>query len=299
MDEPFTGLDPVNLALLREAFVELRDEGRTIVFSTHQMEAAEALCESLAIVDHGRVVAGGTLAEVKRASRARTVRLGVAGETMPDWLASVCPASRPSGPGAGFAEIELDAGRRARGVLAGGARARRAGDPLRGRRAVARGGLHRARRPPGRRRRGDPRHDVPAIADADADAPGRRGRRLMARRDPLLPNAGIVARREYRDRVRSPLFLASTVLLMVLALASRWRPIAIRYLDRQTRRPASRSSPRTTSLPRGRRRHRQPAEHPAARRGPATWQTPFVDRARADAADAAGAARERRRWTAS
>ena len=59
MDEPFTGLDPVNLALLREAFVELRDEGRTIVFSTHQMEVAEALCESLAIVDRGRVVAIG------------------------------------------------------------------------------------------------------------------------------------------------------------------------------------------------------------------------------------------------
>ena len=83
MDEPFTGLDPVNLALLREAFVELRDEGRTIVFSTHQMEAAEALCESLAIVDGGRVVAAGTLAELKRDSRARTIRLGVAGETMP------------------------------------------------------------------------------------------------------------------------------------------------------------------------------------------------------------------------
>ena len=60
MDEPFTGLDPVNLILLREAFMELRDRGRTLVFSTHQMEAAEALCESVAIVDHGRLVAGGT-----------------------------------------------------------------------------------------------------------------------------------------------------------------------------------------------------------------------------------------------
>ena len=71
MDEPFTGLDPVNLALLRDAFIELRDEGRTIVFSTHQMEIAEALCESLVIVDHGRLVASGTLTELKRASRAR------------------------------------------------------------------------------------------------------------------------------------------------------------------------------------------------------------------------------------
>jgi ABC-2 type transport system ATP-binding protein len=106
MDEPFTGLDPVNLALLREAFVELRDQGRTIVFSTHQMEAAEALCETLAIVDHGRVVASGTLAEVKRASRTRTVRLGVAGETMPGWLAGL-PGVTAMRPGAGFAELEL------------------------------------------------------------------------------------------------------------------------------------------------------------------------------------------------
>ena len=56
MDEPFTGLDPVNVMLLREAFLELRDRGRTVVFSTHQMEVAEALCESVAIVDRGRMV---------------------------------------------------------------------------------------------------------------------------------------------------------------------------------------------------------------------------------------------------
>ena len=56
----------------------------------------------------------------------------------------------------------------------------------------------------------------------------------MAGRDPLFPNAGIVARREYRDRVRSPLFVASTVILMGLAMLVALAPIAIRYLDRQT-----------------------------------------------------------------
>jgi ABC-2 type transport system permease protein len=55
----------------------------------------------------------------------------------------------------------------------------------------------------------------------------------MGRRDPLLPNAAIVARREYRDRVRSPLFLVSTVILMGLAVAVALTPITIRYLDRQ------------------------------------------------------------------
>ena len=53
----------------------------------------------------------------------------------------------------------------------------------------------------------------------------------MARRDPLLPNAAIVARREYRDRVRSPLFLVSTVILMALAIAVALAPIALRYAD--------------------------------------------------------------------
>jgi ABC-2 type transport system ATP-binding protein len=117
MDEPFTGLDPVNLALLREAFVELRDEGRTIVFSTHQMEAAEALCESVAIVDQGRVVAGGTLSDLKRTSQARTVRLGVAGETMPAWLGAV-PGVLAMRPGAGFAELELAPGTEPTAILA-------------------------------------------------------------------------------------------------------------------------------------------------------------------------------------
>ncbi len=117
MDEPFTGLDPVNLALLREAFVELRDAGRTIVFSTHQMEAAEALCEAVAIVDRGRVVAGGSLADLKRRSRARTVRLGVEGEVLPTWLTSIdgVAAVRPA---AGSAELELRPGIEPRDVLA-------------------------------------------------------------------------------------------------------------------------------------------------------------------------------------
>ena len=61
MDEPFTGLDPVNVAILREAFLELREQGKTLIFSTHQMETVEALCESIAIVDRGRVVVGGSL----------------------------------------------------------------------------------------------------------------------------------------------------------------------------------------------------------------------------------------------
>jgi ABC-2 type transport system ATP-binding protein len=66
MDEPFAGLDPVNVALLKSAFLEMRDRGKTLVFSTHQLDQAEELCDSVAIIDRGRLVTSGTTREVKR-----------------------------------------------------------------------------------------------------------------------------------------------------------------------------------------------------------------------------------------
>ena len=95
MDEPFTGLDPINLVILREAFTELRDQGRTLIFSTHQMEAAEALCESVAIVDRGRLVAGGRLRDLKRASGRRWIRIALEGaRPAPAWLAEIARRGR-------------------------------------------------------------------------------------------------------------------------------------------------------------------------------------------------------------
>ncbi|HEX5825308.1 MAG TPA: ATP-binding cassette domain-containing protein [Candidatus Limnocylindrales bacterium] len=117
MDEPFTGLDPVNVALLREAFLELRDEGRTLIFSTHQMETVEAMCESVAIVDRGRVVVGGPLREIKRASGRRMVHLSVEGDHRLAWLAGVAGA-RVLRPGIDRTEIELDDGTEPEAVLA-------------------------------------------------------------------------------------------------------------------------------------------------------------------------------------
>jgi ABC-2 type transport system ATP-binding protein len=117
MDEPFTGLDPVNVALLREAFLELRDEGRTLIFSTHQMETVEAMCESIAIVDRGRVVVGGPLRDVKRASGRRMVHLSVEGDHRLAWLAGV-PGARILRPGIDRTEIEIDGGTEPDAILA-------------------------------------------------------------------------------------------------------------------------------------------------------------------------------------
>ncbi|MGZ6214398.1 MAG: ABC transporter ATP-binding protein [Candidatus Limnocylindria bacterium] len=80
MDEPFSALDPVNVQLLKEAFVEMRDRGKTLIFSTHQMETAEELCESVAIIDRGRVVVSGTVRDVKRAMGRQVVRLATDGD---------------------------------------------------------------------------------------------------------------------------------------------------------------------------------------------------------------------------
>ena len=118
MDEPFTGLDPINLVILREAFTELRDQGRTLIFSTHQMEAAEALCESVAIVDRGRLVAGGRLRDLKRASGRRWIRIAVEGANpAPDWFDGLAGVDRVRRDAAG-AELELLAGSDPAAILA-------------------------------------------------------------------------------------------------------------------------------------------------------------------------------------
>jgi ABC-type uncharacterized transport system, ATPase component len=89
MDEPFTGLDPVNVQLLKEAFLAMRDRGKTLIFSTHQMEQVEELCESIAIVDRGRLVVSGAVRDVKRDMGRRVVRLATADGQDAAWLENI------------------------------------------------------------------------------------------------------------------------------------------------------------------------------------------------------------------
>jgi ABC-2 type transport system ATP-binding protein len=65
MDEPFSGLDPVNTQLLQETLLELKNAGKAILFSTHRMDQVEKLCDSICLVDGGKAVLSGCMRELK------------------------------------------------------------------------------------------------------------------------------------------------------------------------------------------------------------------------------------------
>ena len=64
-DEPFSGFDPVNADLLKREILHLKEQGATIIFSTHNMPSAEELCDDIALINHARVVLSGPLADIK------------------------------------------------------------------------------------------------------------------------------------------------------------------------------------------------------------------------------------------
>lgn len=75
LDEPFSGLDPVNSDMLKKAVLELQSQGTTIVFSSHQMNNVEELCEDLIMLKKGRPVLQGSLKEIKRSYGMKSIRI--------------------------------------------------------------------------------------------------------------------------------------------------------------------------------------------------------------------------------
>jgi ABC-2 type transport system ATP-binding protein len=65
MDEPFSGLDPVNAVLVEKTLLELKDQGKAILFSTHRMEQVEKLCDSICLINNGEAVLSGNLRQIK------------------------------------------------------------------------------------------------------------------------------------------------------------------------------------------------------------------------------------------
>jgi ABC-2 type transport system ATP-binding protein len=86
MDEPFSGLDPVNANVLKEAFLEMHRRGKTILFSTHQLEQAEELCQEIVIINKGQSVVQGSVREIKRQQGRNVARLKLDNDPAANWL---------------------------------------------------------------------------------------------------------------------------------------------------------------------------------------------------------------------
>jgi ABC-2 type transport system ATP-binding protein len=92
MDEPFQGLDPVNIELIRSMIQELHEEGKTIVLSSHQLNMVEALCDRIVLINRGRSVLYGELDEIKRRYAPRMVRVRTSADI--DSLSDVAAITR-------------------------------------------------------------------------------------------------------------------------------------------------------------------------------------------------------------
>jgi ABC-2 type transport system ATP-binding protein len=80
LDEPFSGLDPVNQILLKDILMELRQQNVAIVFSTHQMEQVEKMCDNICLINKGKPVLGGSLRDVKKKYGTNSLRIEFEGD---------------------------------------------------------------------------------------------------------------------------------------------------------------------------------------------------------------------------
>lgn len=79
LDEPFSGLDPVNMTVLKDAILSLRDHGTTVIFSTHDMDVAERMCDTIFMIFRGQKVLDGSLDEIQRSYGDDTLRVRITG----------------------------------------------------------------------------------------------------------------------------------------------------------------------------------------------------------------------------
>jgi ABC-2 type transport system ATP-binding protein len=76
-DEPFSGFDPINANLIKDEILNLRDEGATVIFSTHRMESVEEMCDHIALIHKANKILDGKLIDIKRAYKSNTFEVGL------------------------------------------------------------------------------------------------------------------------------------------------------------------------------------------------------------------------------
>ncbi len=92
LDEPFSGFDPVNAQLLQDEIFRLREEGTTIIFSSHRMESVENICSHVALIHHASIILNGELKEIQQSFRENHFEAVISGETLSeDYLRSKLP----------------------------------------------------------------------------------------------------------------------------------------------------------------------------------------------------------------
>ena len=79
-DEPFSGFDPINANLIRDEILALRDNGATIIFSTHRMESVEEVCDHIALINKSNKILDGNLIEIKKQFKTNTYEVGLVAE---------------------------------------------------------------------------------------------------------------------------------------------------------------------------------------------------------------------------
>ena len=115
MDEPMSGLDPVNAALLQQTLIDLRKEGKAILFSTHRMDQVEKMCDSIALISRGKLLLSGSMREVKGRYPRNRLQVAFTG----DDSFTHHPAVAEAKVEAGVAEITLRDANAAQQILAG------------------------------------------------------------------------------------------------------------------------------------------------------------------------------------
>jgi ABC-2 type transport system ATP-binding protein len=114
LDEPFTGLDPVNMEVLRDAILDLRKQGATVIFSTHDMAVAEKMCDFVFMICKGKKVLDGTLESIQDTYGSDTLRVLVEGRPALDDLRGVLKVTDFGR----WQELRLERGTDAQAILA-------------------------------------------------------------------------------------------------------------------------------------------------------------------------------------
>ena len=104
LDEPFSGLDPVNQIVLKDILQELKQDGKAIIFSTHQMDSAEKLCDEICLINRGKIVLEGSIKDVKQKFGTNSVHVEFVGDGS---SISSIPSVRKATVYENYAELQL------------------------------------------------------------------------------------------------------------------------------------------------------------------------------------------------